>query len=47
MNLPGDGIGEKFLHEIRRGTTTADFWRACENFLDHAEPMTLESMAVK
>jgi tRNA-dihydrouridine synthase len=41
MNFIGDGIGEKFLHEIRRVTTTADFWRACESFLNHAESMAL------
>ena len=42
MNFIGEGIDEKFLFEIRRVTTTADFFRVCENFLDHAEPMSLE-----
>lgn len=42
MNFIGEGIGEKFLHEIRRVATTADFFRVCENFLAHDEPMTLE-----
>jgi hypothetical protein len=30
------------LHDIRRVETTADFWRVCEESLDHGEPMTLE-----
>ncbi|HEX7569452.1 MAG TPA: tRNA-dihydrouridine synthase family protein, partial [Verrucomicrobiae bacterium] len=44
MNFIGEGVAspEKFLHDIRRVETTADFWRVCENFLDHDEPMTLE-----
>ena len=42
MNFIGEGIGEKFLHAIRRVETTADFWRVCEEFLSHDEPMTLE-----
>ncbi len=46
MNFIGDGVGEKFLHEIRRVTATADFFRVCEEFLDHDEPMTLEPVAV-
>ena len=41
-NFIGEGIGEKFLHDIRRVETTADFWRVCETFIDHDEPMTLE-----
>ena len=35
-------LGENYLHDIRRVATTADFWRVCETFLDHDEPMTLE-----
>jgi tRNA-dihydrouridine synthase len=46
MNFIGDGVGEQFLHDIRRVTTTADFFRVCENYLDHAEPMTLEPVSV-
>jgi tRNA-dihydrouridine synthase len=46
MNFIGDGVGEKFLHEIRRVTTTADFWRVCEEFLDHDEAMTLEPVSI-
>ena len=46
MNFIGDGVGEKFLHEIRRVTTTADFFRACENFLNHDQPMPMEPLSV-
>jgi tRNA-dihydrouridine synthase B len=46
MNFIGDGVGEKFLHEIRRVTATADFFRVCENYLAHDEPMTLEPVTV-
>jgi tRNA-dihydrouridine synthase B len=42
MNFIGEGVGEKFLHDIRRVATTADFWRVCGEFLDHDQPMTLE-----
>jgi hypothetical protein len=42
MNFIGEGVGEKFLFEIRRVTTTSDFFRVCENFLDHDQPMPLE-----
>jgi tRNA-dihydrouridine synthase B len=42
MNFIGEGVDEKFLFEIRRVTTTADFFRACEHFLDHDRPMPLE-----
>src|SRR5450755_4729460 len=45
MNFIGEGVGEKFLHDIRRVTTTADFFRVCENYLDHMEPMTLEPVS--
>ena len=46
MNFIGDGVGEKFLHEIRRVATTADFFRVCENYLAHDEPMTLEPVSI-
>jgi tRNA-dihydrouridine synthase B len=46
MNFIGDGVGEKFLHEIRRVATTADFFRVCENYLAHDEPMTLEPVFI-
>jgi len=43
-NFIGEGIGEKFLHDIRRVETTAEFWRVCEAFLAHDEPMLLEPL---
>jgi tRNA-dihydrouridine synthase len=46
MNFIGEGVGNKFLHDIRRVTTTADFWRACETFLAHDKPMPLEPSVV-
>ena len=46
MNFIGDGVNEKFLHEIRRVTTTADFFRVCETYLAHDEPMTLEPVSI-
>ena len=46
MNFIGEGVGEKFLHDIRRVTTTADFWRVCGEFLNHDEPMTLEPKTI-
>ncbi|HKW28157.1 MAG TPA: tRNA-dihydrouridine synthase family protein [Verrucomicrobiae bacterium] len=46
MNFIGEGIGEKFLFEIRRVTTTADFFRVCDRFLDHAHALTLEPPTV-
>jgi tRNA-dihydrouridine synthase len=44
MNFIGEGVppASLFLHEIRRVTTRADFFRVCENSLDHDEPMNLE-----
>jgi tRNA-dihydrouridine synthase B len=45
MNFIGDGVSENFLFEIRRATTTADFFRVCENSLNHDQPMTLEPIA--
>jgi tRNA-dihydrouridine synthase B len=42
MNFIGEGVDEKFLHEIRRVATTADFFRLCEDFLSHDRPLTLE-----
>jgi tRNA-dihydrouridine synthase len=45
MNFIGEGVSESFLFEIRRVTTTADFFRACENSLNHDEPMALEPLA--
>jgi len=44
MNYLGLGIEAtgQFLHQIRRVTTRADFFRVCSNFLDHDGAMTLE-----
>jgi tRNA-dihydrouridine synthase B len=46
MNFIGEGVGERFLHEIRRVATVAGFFRVCEDFLDHNEPLALEPGAV-
>ena len=48
MNFIGEGVPapEKFLHDIRRVTTAADFWRICVNHLDHDDLLTLEPVAV-
>ena len=45
MNFIGEGVfdAKKFLHDIRRATTRDDFFRICQEHLDHGEPMTLES----
>ena len=42
MNFIGEGVNETFLHEIRRVATTADFFRVCEEFLNHDLPLTLD-----
>ena len=44
MNFIGEGVEspEKFLHDIRRVETQADFFRICESHLDHERTMTLE-----
>jgi tRNA-dihydrouridine synthase len=47
MNFIGEGVSEHFLFEIRRVTTTADFFRVCENSLNHDQPMTLEPIAAE
>ncbi len=41
-NFIGEGIGVKFLHDIRRVATAADFWRVCEEHLNHDARMPLE-----
>jgi tRNA-dihydrouridine synthase B len=41
-NFIGEGLSEKFLYAIRRVETEADFWRVCEESLNHEEPMKLE-----
>jgi tRNA-dihydrouridine synthase len=45
MNFIGEGVSEQFLHDIRRVETTADFFRSCEDSLDHDRPMALEPEA--
>jgi nifR3 family TIM-barrel protein len=44
MNFIGEGIppAERFLHEIRRVATRHDFFRVCEEYLDHERPLSLE-----
>jgi len=44
LNYVGIGIEPtgKFLHDIRRATTEADFFAICEDFLNHEQPMPLE-----
>jgi tRNA-dihydrouridine synthase len=44
MNYLGLGIDPDglFLHQVRRVTTRDDFFRLCEEFLDHDQPMLLE-----
>ncbi len=48
MNYIGLGVepSGRFLHEIRRVNTEADFFRLCLEFLDHTEPMVLEPFDV-
>jgi nifR3 family TIM-barrel protein len=48
MNYLGVGVEPtgQFLHHIRRVTTKAAFFRVCEEFLNHAEPMPLEPFAL-
>jgi tRNA-dihydrouridine synthase B len=44
LNYLGLGVEPtgRFLHDIRRVTTRADFFRVCEEFLHHDHPMPLE-----
>jgi tRNA-dihydrouridine synthase B len=48
LNFIGMGVEPtgQFLHQIRRVSTKADFFRACEEFLDHDRLMPLEVFAV-
>jgi tRNA-dihydrouridine synthase len=43
-NFIGEGIGTKFLHDIRRVETTVDFWQVCEAWLQHDQLMSLEPL---
>jgi tRNA-dihydrouridine synthase B len=44
LNFIGVGVEPtgQFLHQIRRVSTKADFFRVCEEFLNHDQPMPLE-----
>jgi tRNA-dihydrouridine synthase len=44
MNFIGEGLDPPapFLHDIRRVTSRADFFRVCAAYLDHDQPMRLE-----
>lgn len=44
LNYLGLGVDAegKFLHQIRRVETSAEFFRICEEFFDHDQPMPLE-----
>ena len=42
MNFVGEGIGEKFLHAIRRVETKREFFSVCRGALDHAGPAFAE-----
>lgn len=49
MNFLALGVeptGE-FLHRIRRVSTRSDFFRCCEDFLDHDSPLPLEPFAIE
>ena len=47
LNFIGAGVEPSgaFLHDIRRVTTRAEFFRVCTAFLDHDEPLALEPFA--
>ena len=48
MNFLGLGVEPtgRFLHDVRRVDTRADFFRLCTEFLDHDEPLPLEPYAL-
>ena len=48
LNFLGLGVEPtgRFLHDIRRVTTKANFFRVCEAYLRHEEPMTLEPFSI-
>lgn len=48
LNFIGLGVEPTggFLHQIRRATTEAEFFRICEGFLDHDQPMPLEPLPI-
>jgi len=47
MNFIGEGMEppEQFLHDIRRAATRAEFFRICEEAMDHDRPMPLGPLA--
>jgi nifR3 family TIM-barrel protein len=47
LNFVGLGVEPtgQFLHQIRRVSTEADFFRVCADFLDHEQPLSLEPFA--
>jgi len=49
MNYFGVGVDAEgqFLHQIRRVTTQAEFFRVCDEFLNHDRPMPLEPYPLK
>ncbi len=49
LNYLGLGVEPtgQFLHHIRRVTTRADFFRVCEEFLSHDQPMPLEPFSLE
>ncbi|MGF1657192.1 MAG: tRNA dihydrouridine synthase [Verrucomicrobiales bacterium] len=42
LNFLGLGIGQKFLHEIRRVNMKSEFFVVCERWLSHDNPLKLE-----
>lgn len=48
LNFIGTGVEStgRFLHDIRRVTTRGDFFRVCEEHLDHGRPMPLEPFSL-
>jgi tRNA-dihydrouridine synthase len=48
MNYLGVGVEPtgRFLHQIRRATTRSEFFRVCDEFLDHDRPMPLEPFSL-
>jgi len=47
LNYIGEGVEPtgRFLHDIRRVATRADFFKVCEEHLSHDRPMSLEPFA--
>jgi tRNA-dihydrouridine synthase len=48
MNYLGLGVEPtgSFLHQIRRVSTRQEFFRVCEEFLNHEQPMPLEPFPI-